>query len=89
VGFAVIISSSLVVYGTMLIIVRFFLDPVKFAEVIGNVDYLAKYADLLSSGSTFAIAYALYKATMPFRYAFTFWFTPRLARYLRLKNIIK
>ena len=81
------IGLSLSFLGLTYLIVRYGFDISAFLEqrnILGE-----KYMMILSSGGTFAIAYALYKAIMPARVLVTLMLTPVVARRLQAFGIIK
>lgn len=81
------IGLSLTFLGVTYLSMRYGFDAEKFLAEYNFVT--EKYLTILANGGTFGLAYAVYKAMMPFRILVTLALTPRVAHRLQAAGIIK
>lgn len=81
------IGLSLTFLGITYVAIKFGIDAFGFIE---KYDLFGEtYMRILSTGGTFGVAYAVYKAMMPIRVMVTIFVTPKVATKLQSMGLIK
>ncbi|OTF82959.1 hypothetical protein BLA29_003197 [Euroglyphus maynei] len=81
------IGLSLTFLGITYVTIKFGVDAFGLMEKLNL--FTESYMRIISTGSTFGVSYAIYKAMMPLRVMVTIFVTPKVANKLQSMGLIK